>query len=232
MPLAAPSPSPSAPHTTDKGDEGDELRVSLADRWVALGMTECGKTTFCRELIRRLQASYPQASTYILDSKGQGDFDGWPGFTYSEHAPKPAKPGVTQVWQPETDDLDEYGAWLSGILKARRPAIVMIDELSSIAPNPRFCPPDYQRILKQGRGLNISVISCTQEACYIPRQVIGQTTHVVRFRLQDEIDARKIDKLLGRVGQGEPTAKHGFFYSRVTAQPRRVHSYDDYREFF
>lgn len=200
-------------------------------------MTNCGKTTFTRRLVSELRALYPAANTYVCDSKGAGDFRTWPGHTDAERAPAlPTGEGRYQVWTPPDDNLAEYDTWFQRILKRRTPAIVVIDELSSIGGKQgNDYPLGYRRLLKQGRGLHISVITLSQEYAGMPRQVAGQTTHLVRFRLLNRFDQRAADALLGRTSDAagsEPDADHGFFYSRLDEQPRRVIAYEGHQQFF
>lgn len=182
-------------------------------------------------MLRRL---YPDACTYILDSKVAGDFNGYGGRLDSERAPAPLHtPGAIQVWQPPTDDKREYDNWLGGILKRRRPAIVLIDELSSLGNNTgQSYVSNFARIQKQGRGLGICTITLTQELAYIPRQVHGQMTHFVRFALHDEHDQKAAAKHLGQSEPREPRKQHGFFYVNVTRLPRTAIEYDGYDDFF
>ncbi len=220
-----------------------DFPVSLADRWYLLGMTGSGKTTFARRLVNELRRFYPFAHLYILDSKGGDDFAGWPGLVLTEEPPK-ALPearaaaggqGFVQVWQPPDDNVSAYDAWLHGILKARHPAIVYIDELSSLAATQSGTayPIGLPKLLKQGRSLGISVITLTQEAAYIPRQIRTQTTHLVYFRLQeDRHGIAQAMSLLGFDRQRAPASEYGFFYRRLNPKPSLAIEYADYHEFF
>lgn len=209
------------------------IQVSISDRWLFLGMTGCGKTTAVQQLIRELRELYPEAATYVLDSKGDDKFDGWAGLSESDEPPSiDLAPGEMQVWRPGVDNLRAYDEWLGAILKRRRPAIVNINELSSVAPKPDKTPDNLPRLLKQGRSLGICCIVESQEWAGVPRQVRNMATHLVRFGLNDEFDARQADRMLGRSERQEPKNTFGFFYSRVNKSPRRVTEYDDYREFF
>jgi hypothetical protein len=219
-----------------------KIQISLMHAWSILGVRDSGKTTFARELLRAYRRAYADVPIYILDTKQSGDFRGWRGATWSDTAPSPITHGM-QIWQPLEDNQREYNQWLANIFYHRKPAIVFIDELSALTgekENPNNFPRMYRVMLKQGRALGMCVFSLTQEAAYLPKQTLGQMTHFVRFRVQDEYDARKADSLLGRIrradgagdGGGEPVDEHGFFYARMDKQPRQFHYYQSYRDFF
>lgn len=224
------------------------LSVSLADRWLGLGMTGTGKTTWAERLVTELRGLYPHVPVYVLDSKGDGFFDRWKGVIEDDDPPAAlAEPGGLQVWRPGTDDLGAYDEWFNRLLKGgysvnapdgvKRPKIVLVDELSSVCTRSGMGVQGYQKLLKLGRSLWISVVSLTQEASYVPRQVKNQSTHIVRFRLQDEIDAKKAARLMGqKLARGEsppePRSQYGFFYCRLDKPVRKVIEYRDHSEFF
>lgn len=199
-------------------------------------MTGTGKTSFTRDLIRFLRREYPALRTYVLDSKAIGDFDDLRGVIRSEEPPDALRTaGAIQVWQPPDDNRDHYNAWFERILHARKPALVVVDELSSIVgERGDRTPIGFAKLQKQGRGLDISVISLTQEAHYIPRTILGQATHLIRFRLEDERDAAKVDRKLGRDRADwgtNPDRQYGMFYRRILP-PTPVAYFRDWRDFF
>ena len=209
-------------------------------------MPGCGKTYFAKRLVEELRRAYPFAGMYVLDSKGGGDFDGWPGIIDTDDPPEPLPiggPSRVQVWAPDDDDPHAYDDWLRGILKARRPALVLIDELSSLAEGPddrpRY-PKNLTRILKQGRKLGIAPVVLTQDAAGIPRGVRNLTHHFVYFRLgrTDELGIRRACKLLGFdppvKGQSppEPTHRYGFWHRPLQPAPGATVEYDDSDDFF
>lgn len=199
-------------------------------------MTGAGKTTFARELLKQLQSSYPAVRNYLLDTKQAGDFDALDGYRVKDQkVPDPLHtPGATMIWQPPDDDLAAFDDWFRKILQHRQPAIVLVDELASILDKAGRAGQYYNRLLKLGRSLGIAVLSLSQEAAYVPRNMLGQTTHLVRFRLQDGYDVRKIDKLVGR-----PAGDHGLdlpdpygFLHRRIDKATTGHYYKKYQEFF
>ena len=223
------------------------LHVSLSDRWFVPGFTGTGKTTFSKRLLEEMRRLYPVAQVYVLDSKGNGDFDGWPGEVETDEPPDPLSgPGGVQVWRPSLDDLPTYDEWFHKLLRGgfeltvredgqrrvKRPKILLIDELSSICTRSGETVAGFQKLLKQGRGLWESVIVLTQEIAYIPRQVRNQTTHIVRFRLNDDYDSRKVDALIGHKERHEPQKTFGFWYARVDTPRRRAIEYDGWQDFF
>lgn len=216
---------------------GKRIVTSLEDQWAVVGVRRSGKSTWSRELLKHLRSAYPAMRTYILDSSNDKDFRQFPGLHIeTEQAPDPLHtPGGVQIWRPPIDDIEEYDKWLMRILRAEQPAIVLIDELSSLGGmHGRSFPRGYFILSKQGGKHGISLISCTQEAAYIPRVTLGQTTHLVRFRLLDSHDAKKVDKLLRRAEDEwgvDPPDKFGFFHRRTDVDGPGNY-YKSHQEFF
>jgi len=205
-------------------------------------MTGSGKTTFSRKLLHTYRVHYGDAPIYILDTKQSGDFRGWKGAVFTEEAPL-AIPYGMQVWQPPIDNFAQFDAWFRNIFNARIPAIVMVDELSSIGKGVKeqAYPRHFQIMLKQGRALGICVIVLTQEVAKISRQVLNQLSHLLRFRLLDSYDAMVMDKKLGRRNRadgreddlGEPPDEYGFFYARLDkGGVTNAFYYPSYERFF
>lgn len=225
------------------------LKMSLDDRWAVIGATGSGKTTFDQALVntygnQALKAGKP-IPIYIIDSKQTGDFDAYTRagvgqLAYGDEPPKPLrtfKNGLFTVWQPEDDDILLYDTFFHMIYKERRPCVILIDELSSICnSNATRYPAYYDKLLRQGRSMHICMISNTQSPSYIPANLIRQTTHLLRFTLNDEYDTKKLDaqfgKQYGKAKDGtiwNPPDRFGFIY-RNLSRPRTVNPTIYYRD--
>lgn len=208
---------------------------ALGNRLAVVGMSGSGKTTFALELIVRVKRWY-NIPIIIFDTKGQGEFDGIADvLSIDQRAPLfPSSPGIL-VWKPPLDELEQYNLFLERILKSHKPCMVVLDELSNLGRgNPDSYVPNYALLLKQGRGLKISVLSMVQEYAAIPRQTVGQTTHLFRFHLLNDYDRAKMNRMLGlpeRQKYLEPNDRFGFFYRRVDI-PSPVYSFHNWQEFF
>ncbi len=211
------------------------IDVSLEDRWLILGATGTGKTTYARELLKHLHRIYGEVPARILDSKGYGDFIQWHGnggLWASEDVPPPITQGI-QVWQPGVDDQDAYAEWFDQILRTPGPAITLIDEISSIGKKKGEAPREFERLLKQGRALGKLTINCSQEMAGVPKQIKSQTTHVVRFRMATTgYDNQQANHIMGRENNDpEPSAQYGFFYRRIDKLMAPI-EYASYHDFF
>lgn len=196
-----------------------KIKIKLGDRWLIPGMTESGKTTFSKLLAERMSRLYPQARFYILDSKFAGDFDKYPGRVMSDMAPR--KPGGNQrvqVWQPILIDPDQVEQWLWQVLHDP-PAILFVDELVHLCYGKKSFSENYSRIQKLGRMLPVGCITCTQELVDIPRNALGQATHIARFRLNLPYEQRLMKSVMhAKNDLGEPPDAHGFYYSQTTSR--------------
>lgn len=208
------------------------IRYSLEDRWAVFGMTGSGKTVLTTELASTLARMFPQAGVNVLDSKGDSSFTHDPEMLLQDTPPAPALPGERIVWRPPTDDLAAYDSWCESLLHSEWPAVVLIDELANLGRTSGGASfvRGYHLLLKQGRDGKKCVISCTQEAAFIPRNTTGQTTHVIRMHLNQPSDEQRLDRLI----HGEPTRRppehqYGFWYKRVVGTDAPI-QFRDWRE--
>lgn len=174
---------------------------------------------------------YPESRVYVLDNKMSGDYDKFPGIiqTDGEAPPKPDSNQRVQVWQPILEVPEEMEKWLWNVRKDP-PAILDIDELAYLVygRSKNDMSMEYSRLQKLGRALPVLVISQTQELTQIPRNAVGQATHVVRFRLQMPYEQQLTNNLL-RNKVTEPEHEYGFYYGPNGGNPLY---FADYTSFF
>ena len=210
------------------------MDVRPGQHWLIAGMTGCGKTTLAKPLAGYVRALLPQPVLYI-DSKG-GEFDDVQGLHLRRQQPPTlaeivsSEHGGVTIWTPEHDAEEDYDRLFENVLKARRPLIIVVDELSSLGGKTgQSFPLNFQRVLKQGRALNITLIVLTQELAYVPRQVLYQTMHLVMMLFDPEsFDAKRAGMLAGLPPVDVPYA----FTYRNRALPLQRWRYRDFRQFF
>ena len=198
------------------------VKVKAGDKWLIAGTTGTGKSTFLRRLIKSWERLYPTSRIYILDSNYRGDFDDFPNIiqTDRECPPKPGANERYQVWQPVFIDAGEVEEWLWGIRKDP-PAFLSIDELITLMTgeySKAHPSEELQRLLKLGRALPVGLGYGTQGLVKVPNDIIGQATHVVRFRLLLPYDQYITSSLLQKK-VGEPEDDHGFWYGPNRGNP-------------
>lgn len=222
--------------------------IRMGDRWAIYGTSGSGKTTFARHLLARYLELWPEASACVLDTNASRPFRNLPGAEQYDGATPPQPPmrsGVIQVWAPPMDDPDAYERYLESIFYCPTPLVVHVDELSSLArsDSPTSYPRALKLLYKQGRSGNKTTLTLTQDAAYILRQLLGQASHVVRFRLQLPADSVRINpyfargpELAARLAHAgrdeviEPRHAYGFWHVR-NDQPQTAREYLSWRQF-
>lgn len=166
---------------------------------------------------------------YVLDIKMR-DFGDWPGIvrTDGKAPPEPEENQRVQVWQPISEIPEEIEKWLWHVWHDA-PAILKIDELSALNYGSKNTSEEYNKILKLGRALPITTIAHTQELVEIPRNLIGQSDHIVRFRLKHPYERRMMRNLM-EMEVEEPPDPYGFHYLNTNGGEPVY--FKDYKEFF
>lgn len=196
------------------------------------GMTRTGKTTTAREIVRKYLHHYPDLRVVIFDPKDQGDYDILRHYLTrgtklvhirSSVAPDiPKLPGVS-IWHPKRAEWSEYNTWFDRINDDTRPLLTVVDEPSRLAKrlDGWSFPPAFITLNKEGGGQLHALLTNVQEIAGGARQIAGQATHTLQFRLEDEYDkramARKFSRArrAGRITSTEPQHWHGFYHARV-----------------
>lgn len=206
---------------------------SLEDRWAFVGMTRTGKTTAVGQLAKRYVRAYDGLRVHIFDPKDVGDFEtigrglGVPvHHVRSEVAPDPLRmPGIL-IWHPKNAGWDQYEKFFRQLADDPEPHLTIVDETRRLIKrlgDGTSMVPSLATLLQEGGGLLHGLIVLLQEVAGTARQILGQSTHVVRFRLENEYDERATERRFtrarrnGRIArdQQEPAHWHGFFHSRV-----------------
>jgi hypothetical protein len=186
------------------------------------------------EYYRRL---YPHAKRYILDSSGDGMPEVYAAHRHTGDSIPPTllSPAYTLIWEPETDQLELYNAWLLRILQAREPAIVLVDEIASLTGyTSAGVLEGHFKLLKQGRKHGITVINCTQEMTRVPLVMFRQMSYFVQFRLnRDPYELARARAYLDmtREEHKAPSTQYGFFM-RHTGGNFPVKEYRSYHDLF
>lgn len=226
-----------------------QIDVNIGDHWAIIGSTGTGKTVFTRELVSQYAyAGGGYIPIYVLDTKGQidapekSDFKEFfrPGIGKrhtGNKVPPPIAPkgkDFFQVWTPLYDDFDMYDEYFKGIYQMKQPAVILVDELSSVSKN-RGGVTRYHNILhRQGRGLGISVINNTQAPAYVGETVLREIMHIVKFRVNKPEDNKKLSGYMSRDVEKEPSDPYGFWYRNVTIPVAKqpISYYKNMQEFY
>ncbi len=212
------------------------LAARLGQHWTVVGATESGKTRFSLALLEFLRRQFPHVPRYVLNSTD----DDMPEIKFPREIRGNYVPDIlhdavyTQVWTPDTDDLEAYNKWLLKILYARKPAIVLLDEIASLTGYGREVGvlEGHYKLLKQGRKHGITVINETQELSRVPLVMFRQMTWFAQFRLNNDTFETSSARRYLDVSKEEyhqPTAPFGFHLKRTRGNfpAREYRSYHD-----
>lgn len=119
------------------------------------------------------------------------------------------------IWVPDWDEQtpEYYDACLMWCYN-RENTTVWIDELMSIAENPRSFPPGIKAIATRGRSKNVSMWALTQRPVDIPSIVLANSTHFFVFDLGLPQDREKLVKVTGQLEFLEKPTGYYFWYYR------------------
>jgi len=207
------------------------LPTKTGSHWAVVGKTGSGKTRFSLGLLEYYRRLVPKVPRYILNSTADDMPEVHAPMTfYGNTPPDTMNDGTyTQVWTPDTDNLDAYNQWMMKILNAMRPAIVLIDEVASLTDNSKQIRvlEGHMKLLKQGRKHGITVINETQELTRVPTVMFNQMEYYVQFRINNDITQASAARRYLDVTKSEykqPSAPYGFFLKRSG-----LHTVKEYR---
>src|ERR1051326_5010440 len=182
VPVIAPQETSVRPRNT--------LGAHLGEHWTIAGKTGSGKTRFCMALLDWYRVQFPNAKRYVLDSTGDGMPEVHSPLIYEgDRIPdRMTHTAYTQVWIPDTDNIENYDTWLTKILYAREPAIVLLDEVASLsAYGSGGVIPGHFKLMKLGRKHGITVLNGTQELSRVPMVMFRQMKWFVQFKLNRDV---------------------------------------------
>jgi hypothetical protein len=206
----------------------NHLAVKLGQHWSVVGKTGSGKTRFSLALLEYYRRQFPHVPRYVLNSTD----DDMPEIKFPREIRGNTPPDIqhdstyTQVWIPDTDDLDAYNEWLLKILYARKKAIVLLDEIASLTGYGKQVGilEGHFKILKQGRKHGITIINETQELSRVPLVMFRQMEYFVLFRINNdayEISTARKYLEVERDDYRPPHASFGFHLKRTGNFPAR-----------
>jgi Cdc6-like AAA superfamily ATPase len=221
----------------DEPTPANALNIHLGEHWGIVGKTGSGKTHFTlKGLLAYLQKQYPTVPRYVLDSTADPKISSLiPDALIVDGNEPPdllrdAK--QTQVWTPINSKIpDAYNRWFQRLNDARKPCIVVIDEIASITGK---AEEGLEGLFKQLRKHGGTVIAETQEIAKVNTTYFRQLTHFVTFRINPETyDVTQARKYLDipKEEYHQPRFKHGFHY-RNTSEDTPVQEYQDMLGFF
>lgn len=180
------------------------MRITKGSRIALIAASGGGKTTASQAILVRLHDIWQADPMYVLDNKPSRSFNTWwhlKGVTrWSKDSDPPLLKRGILIWRPKDPDIVEaYNAFFKKILLAGKPCIIYIDELAlTNGERERGGYPAYLgKLLKEGREKDITIIIGSQEAAYVPRQLLGQTNYVITGHLNQLADKAKMAEIYG-----------------------------------
>lgn len=131
-------------------------------------------------------------------------------------------PKIIYVPDFEEQTIDYYNALMKYVYD-RENTILWIDELMSVADNPRTYPLYLKALMTRGRSKNSSVWSLTQRPVDIPSIVLANSTHFFIFDLNLPQDREKIAKTTGHAEfLTKPQGYNFWYYKNGSNRPIRA----------
>lgn len=173
----------------------NSILPSRSDRVAIFGQTGSGKTTLARAILDKREY------VVVLDTKRRIT---WPGYTVFTDFGKLTDVDPVKVkrviYKPTFDDIvNNNGATINAFFRwvfERQRCALYVDELADVATGDDF-PFHYGKCLREGRELEIEVISGTQRPTNIPQIAMSEAEHVYCFKLRMFADRQRVERLTG-----------------------------------
>jgi hypothetical protein len=98
--------------------------------------------------------------------------------------------------------------------------VLYIDEVGALSPQTTYAPDVMYAVITRGRSAGVGVVAASQRPRMIPKILITESEHKVRFRLQSTSDR---EYMVDEAGMGEAVAEpvprehpHGFWYQHIS----------------
>jgi len=202
---------------------GNGFMQTLGEHSAIVGKTGSGKTVFMSTgLLSYIANMFPHAKRYVIDSTDDPDMETlvpFPLVVNGDKAPdRLADSRYTLIWKPRhAENPTEYAKFfrMLGDDKAtREPAIVVIDEITSITGEALY---ELEPLLKQLRKHGGTVVILTQSIAGIPSNVFKQCTHFFQFLVNNsDYELRQCRQYLEieKDDYHQPDADYGFWYRK------------------
>lgn len=180
------------------------MKLEKGSRIAIVAASGGGKTTASQAILVRMNETWPEDPMYVIDNKPSRSFDKWwrlKGITRwnKDAAPNPISKGIL-IWRPKDPDIKkEYNTFMKRLFVRGRPFVLYIDELELLSGESEqgSYPAYLRKLLKDGREKKYTIIVGSQEASYIPRQILGQSNYIIAGHLNQLGDKEKMARILG-----------------------------------
>jgi hypothetical protein len=189
---------------------GLAMKIKANDRILLAGKTGSGKTYFAAHLLR------PVTRLVVVDPKAT--LGSWPlqeprGFDWSNFGR--GKPGRYRILPPITDDPEGWYEQLFEQLYGYGNLVLYIDEAYAVVP-PGARPGKWlSAMYTRGRERGIGVWAATQRPAWIPLFLMSEADWLIVFRLNLELDRRRMATIAGDMVLRRIPDEHGFWLYHV-----------------